>query len=970
MTRSNWQNLNGVWEFQSGAAGDSPPFGQTLPESVLVPYPIESALSGIMRHQDWMWYHRTFTVPANWSGQRVLLNFGAVDWQSTLYINHQNVGTHAGGYDAFSYDITNYLTAGSNDILLQVYNPVDNGEQPLGKQRLNPNSIWYTAASGIWQTVWLEPVPTSSIANLVITPDVDNQSLRLTVQGAGNTSGYSVSATALTNGTTVSSATGSVGTEFRIPMPNAQLWSPDSPFLYDLQVVLKNSSGGTVDQVGSYFGMRKVGLAPLNGVLRPMINNQFVFEMGPLDQGYWPDGIYTAPTDDALRSDIQKSKDLGFNMIRKHIKVEPARWYYWADKLGMLVWQDMPAMPTGKTISAAGHQQYELELQRMVDLHHNSPSIILWVVFNEGWAQYDTVRVTNNVIAQDPSRLVDDASGWTDAGVGSVVDNHTYVGPSSPTPTASRAAVLGEFGGLGLKVNGHDWSPNGFSYENQSDSTALTNRYVGLISQVQALMASPGLSAAVYTEIFDVENEINGLWTYDRAVAKPDTNQIRTANLNLINASKALNGTFKRQAYWSFDEGSGATAHDGTGNGNTASLTGSPTWNAGKINGGLNFNGSSQNVSANRSIVDTTGSYSVAAWVQLSTTPGGSFYTAVSQDGNNVSGFFLQYSGADGKFAFSVTNADSTNSTTTRALGNATPSANTWYHLVGVRDAANNQIKLYVNGALVSTQAYSSSWAATGNTMIGRGKWNAGSVDYWPGNLDEVYVYDHAITDQNVMNLYNGGLTGYWAFNEGNGSTANDSSGGGNTGTLANGPTWVGGKNGSALNFNGSNQSVNINHSVVDTTGSYSVAAWVQLSATPGSSFYTAVSQDGNNVSGFYLQYSGADGKFAFSAINADSINSSTARALAPSAPSANTWYHLVGVYDAINSQIRLYVNGSLVSTQAFINGWSASGNTVIGRGKWSGNPVDFWPGLIDQVRTYNRVLSGPEIQGLYNSGT
>jgi hypothetical protein len=558
LVRADWLNLNGEWQFGNASAGQAAPVGQNLPESILVPFPIESALSGIQRHQDRMWYRRTFTVPAGWSGRRVQLNFGAVDWQATVYVNGVNVGAHQGGYDEFSFDITGQLNGGVNELIVGVYDPTDAGGQPVGKQRNSPGGIWYTAASGIWQTVWLEPTPAARITRLDMTPDLAAQRLRITVRGAG-ISGQTVQVVARSGGTQVGSATGAVGAEISLPVPSPRLWTPEDPFLYDLQVSLL--SGATVvDTVGSYFGMRSVGLKQVGGVLRPVLNGQFVFQMGTLDQGYWPDGIYTAPTDAALRFDIEQHKNLGFNLIRKHIKVEPQRWFYWADKLGLLVWQDMPLMDTGKVPSTAARAQFELELREVIDEHRSSPAVIQWVVQNEGWGQYDQARLADLVKSWDPSRLVDNMSGINccgavDGGNGDVADWHVYVGPGSPVPSATRAAVLGEFGGYGLRVAGHTWSAGPyFSYQELGSSAELTSRYVGLMQSTQSLMANPGLSAAVYTEITDVENEINGLWTYDRAVLKVDAAQVRAAHASLIAASRQINaqGPLALNQYRSF----------------------------------------------------------------------------------------------------------------------------------------------------------------------------------------------------------------------------------------------------------------------------------------------------------------------------------------------------------------------------------------------------------------------------------
>lgn len=544
LVRADWLNLNGEWQWSDGA-DQTPPFGKELPERILVPFPVESALSGIMAHHSRMWYRRMFSVPAEWQGQRVQLNFGAVDWEAIVYVNGTKAGAHRGGYDAFSFDISDLLRDGDNELVVGVSDPTDVGGQPIGKQRLAPEGIFYTAVSGIWQTVWLEPTPAAYIVSLRRTPDVAGQALKLTVQGAA-ADGLSVEAVALDGDTAVGQASGTVGSEISIRVTNPKLWSPDDPFLYNLRVTLKNGEQPG-DQVTSYFGMRSISLAMVGGRLRPVLNGQFVFQLGTLDQGFWPDGIYTAPTDDALKFDIQKHKELGYNLIRKHIKVEPQRWYYWADKLGILVWQDMPAMDNNKPPDADAQTQFEQELQEMIDEHYNTPSIVTWVVFNEGWGQYDQARLADQVQQWDSSRLVDNMSGVNCCGSvdgrnGDVIDFHAYVGPESPYSTQQRAAVLGEFGGLGLRVVGHEWQPGkGFSYEMQDDAAALTRRYVGLIKGVGFLMKTSGLSVAIYTEITDVENEVNGIMTYDRAVVKPDAAQITAAHQGLIEESKKLN---------------------------------------------------------------------------------------------------------------------------------------------------------------------------------------------------------------------------------------------------------------------------------------------------------------------------------------------------------------------------------------------------------------------------------------------
>ncbi|MBA4494315.1 FIMAH domain-containing protein [Paenactinomyces guangxiensis] len=534
MVRSKWMNLNGEWQFAPAKQGDPLPSGKTLKEKILVPFAMEAKLSGVERHEERSWYKRQFTVPDDWAGQRVLLHFGAVDWEASVYVNGKKAGTHRGGYDSFSFDVTEYLVKGKNELIVEVYDPTDKGDQAIGKQRLNPGGIWYTSVTGIWQTVWLEPVPTAHITQLDMVPNIHNEILKLTVKGE-KVEGATVEAIALKNGKEVGRASGTAGSEIKIPVPNPTLWSPDDPFLYDLKVELKN--GTSRDQVNSYFGMREIKLAKdEKGILRPMLNGKFVFQMGPLDQGYWPDGIYTAPTDEALRFDIEVVKKLGMNMIRKHMKVEPDRWYYWADQLGVVVWQDMPSMFYHQPLTQEKKQQFENEFKEMIDQHRSHPSIVVWTVFNEGWGQYDTERLTNWVKDLDPTRLVNNASGWTDKGVGDLIDWHCYVGPCAPTPTSTRAAVLGEYGGLGLKVPGHEWSPNVFNYEMQESKEALTKRYLGLIDQIKQ-MKDTGLSAAVYTQTTDVEIEINGLLTYDRKVEKADFIRLRQAHKELAGTS-------------------------------------------------------------------------------------------------------------------------------------------------------------------------------------------------------------------------------------------------------------------------------------------------------------------------------------------------------------------------------------------------------------------------------------------------
>ncbi|RDI26565.1 AbfB domain-containing protein [Lentzea flaviverrucosa] len=534
LQRPEWQNLNGVWEFAGAPNLSNPPIGRPLAEGVLVPYPIESALSGIKRHEDNMFYRRTFTVPSSWNGRQVKLNFGAVTWETRVWVNGRQVGTHTGGFDAFSFDITSALAAGTNEIVVGVTSTVDGSRYPIGKQRRDPSGIFYTAASGIWQTVWLEPVRAANITRLDTTPNVGAGALDLVVQG---TAGQPVTAEVLSGGQVVGRQTGTTGSSLRVPVPNARLWSPDDPFLYDLRVTL---AGG--DAVTGYFGMRSLGKAMVGGVMRPLLNGKFVFQSGTLDQGYWPDGIYTAPTDEALRFDLERQKALGFNMVRKHIKVEPARWFYHADRLGLMVWQDMPSVDS---IDEApnSHANFESELRRMIDQLKGITSIVQWVPFNEGWGEYDAGRIVNLVRSIDNTRLINHNSGSNccvsdpDPGNGDVIDDHHYqISANTRLPDSNRVAMLGEFGGLGRRVAGHEYQPGaGFAYGAlYPDEQSLTKRYEEVIKQVQRLVHTRGLSAMVYTEPYDVENEVNGFYTYDRRVLKMTESRVRDVNQRVL----------------------------------------------------------------------------------------------------------------------------------------------------------------------------------------------------------------------------------------------------------------------------------------------------------------------------------------------------------------------------------------------------------------------------------------------------
>jgi len=550
MTRTAWLSLNGLWEYGLTDSGsDVAP--AVYDGQILVPYPYEAALSGVHKPSpvtQRLWYRRTFTVPASWrtNGQRVLLHFGAVNWDSTVSVNGHLLGDHKGGYTAFDYDITGALKPGANTLIVSAFNPMTDGTpnaQVVGKQRANPVSVLYTGATGIWQSVWLEPVPAAHITSFKLTPDVDAKALHVVV----NSVPAAVKVTALDGTRTIATATGTAGEEITLPIPSPHLWSPSNPYLYALKVSL-TQNGKVVDSIGSYFAMRKVSLGyDALGRTKIFLNNQDVFQVGTLDQGYWPDGIYTAPTDAALRSDIDAVKSFGFNLIRKHAKVEPERWYYWADKLGVVVWQDMPqAFGDGETFTPETKKQWLTEWTRELAQFYNHPSIIVWTPFNEGWGQHDTAAIAALTKRMDPTRLVDAASGGynqvvdgkmsqfrlpTPAGIGDINDVHTYPDPTSEKSDPTRALACGEFGGISYRVPGHLWEANNFGYGDvMRDGWHLPQRYQQVWKEAYALRENPGVSAVVYTQIADVERETNGLLTYDRAIVKPLPEFIAAAN--------------------------------------------------------------------------------------------------------------------------------------------------------------------------------------------------------------------------------------------------------------------------------------------------------------------------------------------------------------------------------------------------------------------------------------------------------
>jgi len=551
MERNNWKNLNGLWKYAITPKGTPAP--AAYQGDILVPFAVESSLSGVgkmINEKEELWYQRTFDVPSAWRGKQILLHFGAVDWKAEVWVNDVKVGEHTGGFTPFYFDITSVLNKGNNDLVVKVWDPSDRGEQPRGKQIANPHGIWYTPVTGIWQTVWLEPVATQYITNLKTTPDIDNNSVKVEV-AANTTSADKVEVKVFDGKNLVAKGAALNGVPVELAMPtNAKLWSPDSPFLYNMEVTLYKD-GKAIDQVKSYTAMRKYSIRKgQNGITRLQLNNKDYFQFGPLDQGWWPDGLYTAPTDEALVYDLKKTKDFGYNMVRKHVKVEPARWYTHCDQLGLIVWQDMPnggPSPqwqarnyfngTEVIRSAASEANYRKEWKEIIDCLYSYPSIAVWVPFNEAWGQFKTPEIVAWTKEYDPSRLVNPASGGNHYTCGDILDLHHYPGPNMFLYDPRRATVLGEYGGIGLVVEGNTWvnDKKNWGYVKFNTSDEVTNEYIKYGKHLLELIRK-GFSAAVYTQTTDVEGEINGLMTYDRKVIKMNEAKVREINQQICNS--------------------------------------------------------------------------------------------------------------------------------------------------------------------------------------------------------------------------------------------------------------------------------------------------------------------------------------------------------------------------------------------------------------------------------------------------
>ncbi len=550
LERTDWVNLNGEWEYAIKPKGEVEP--KSFDGNILVPFAVESSLSGVQKEvgdMNELWYKRTFSVPANWKNKDIVLNFGAVDWKADVFINDILIGSHQGGFTPFSFNITPYLNGKNNQkLVVRVWDPSDKGYQPRGKQTSNPEGIWYTPVTGIWQTVWLEPVATNHITSVKSIPNIDNGTMNVTVGTSVPCNTSIVEVNLLDKGQVVASAKGIQGKELRLAVQNPTLWDTSNPYLYDMKVSLVKD-GKVLDNVKSYTAFRKISAKrDANGVMRMQLNNKNLFHYGPLDQGWWPDGLYTAPTDEALLYDIIKTKEWGFNMIRKHVKVEPSRWYYHCDKEGILVWQDMPSGDMGnhwaphtynggtdKNRSAASVANYYQEWKEIMDLCVSHPSVVVWVPFNEAWGQFDTEKVTEWTKGYDPSRLVNPASGGNHRACGDILDLHNYPGPSMFLYDPQRVTVLGEYGGIGLPLENHLWwNKRNWGYVQFKNRDEVTAEYVKYANELKG-MVDRGFSAAVYTQTTDVEGEVNGLMTYDRKEIKINEAAVKKVNQSVIN---------------------------------------------------------------------------------------------------------------------------------------------------------------------------------------------------------------------------------------------------------------------------------------------------------------------------------------------------------------------------------------------------------------------------------------------------
>jgi hypothetical protein len=794
LERSRWLNLNGRWQYQQGQADQAPPFGQDLTQTILVPFAPESPLSGIGREDSWGWYRRTFTVPATWTGNHVLLNFGAVAWGARVYVNGKLAGSHEGDYDSFSLDITPDLNpGGANELVVGYYDPFGAAGEPVGKQVLgSPHGIFHTASSGIWQTVWLEPVAPEHVTGLDLVPDLARGQLRLTASVAGGSGGRIV-AQALAGSRVVSTASGRPGQPFALRIEHPRLWSPSDPYLYALRLQLIRS-GHPVDALDSYFGMRSITLGRVAGATRILLNGRFEFETGALDQGFWPDGLYTPPADAAIRFDILAAKNLGYDMLREHAKVQPDRWYYWADRLGILVWQDMPNMrapqPSGPTAAQQG--EFRRELSAIVVQHRSDPSIVSWIPFNEGWDQFDPAGVVGQIKRLDRSALVDSDSGSAnccsaiEAPNTDIRDTHLYSGPFA-VPANTRATVIGEYGGVLAFPSRQDRWPGQLtslgspvlSWSAPTVETFLRAQY----AELEQEMRLRALSGSVFTELSGYEQEL-GILTYDRRAYTMSPALVRGLNQSLIAASQQAAALRPQPpavpagatGLWRFDD-RGAVATDASGHGRTLSLRGGASWTLGRNGGALSITGPGQFAVASGPLIDTSRSFTISAW--LSSGLPGQSGSAVSEPGPDGSSFSLGIETASlgpqslaGKSSGGPLGAGTWWTFVVPAGSNCTaaqcgvranmryddgrydPAVDSWHLVTGVYDRGTETIRLYVDGIPEDVEHVFGIPPARGPLTVGTGVGAYGGSGGFFGGIDDLRIYARALTPGEVWQLY------------------------------------------------------------------------------------------------------------------------------------------------------------------------------------------------------------------------
>lgn len=802
LQRQRWMNLNGRWQYEAAQPHQPPPFGRALAQTILVPFPVEAPLSGIGREDYSGWYRRTFVVPRGWRSDHVLLNFGAVSWLAAVWVNGHLAGKHRGDYDSFSFDITHLLhRTGTNELIVGFQDPVGGAGEPVGKQASGPPmGIHHSASSGIWQTVWLEPVAAAHITSLTVTPELGQRTAVVSAELRGPRGGRLL-ATALAGKRTVASGSVVAGKPLLLHIRKPILWTPWNPYLYQLHVELVRRDR-VVDAVSSYFGMRSISLGRVGGAVRILLNGKFVFETGALDQGYWPDGLYTPPSDAAMRFDILAAKRLGYDMLREHEKVQPDRWYYWADRLGILVWQDMPSTSTDPARRPTKRTEAELEreLTRIVLALRSHPSLVMWIPFNEGWGQFDPGVVTRQIKQLDPAALVDADSGSADccAAVESqasdVRDSHLYTGPFA-VPADHRASVIGEYGAmLPYPPAGHRWpgiltslGVPAAEFEQPPVDNLLRVQYAELRQE----MRTRGLSAAVFTELANYEQEL-GILTYDRRVFTIDPEFLNSLNQQLIDESESMEELERERpavlpeasGLWQFTEGAGSVAADSSGHQNQLTLAGGASWVAGPVlaadaTHAVAFTRQGQVARTAAPAIDLGGSFTVSAWLR-SDLPGQSG-SAISEAGPAGSAFSLGIRTAPGGgqsnaglialgepplegeetwWSFDVAPGDCTILQCGMAANLHFADSRwdvvrgRWYQLTAVYDALTRTISLYVNGVAADVEhGYMPAQTPT-PLVVGEGSGAYSGNDQFIGAVGRLRTYSSALTPPQVWEIY------------------------------------------------------------------------------------------------------------------------------------------------------------------------------------------------------------------------